>query len=153
MSEKTRRNLDMFWELIDEILNAILFVLIGMTVLLLPRDGLLFGVALLTIPMCLLCRFIAVGVPISLLGMRRKFTPHAVKILAWGGLRGGISVALALWLSQLLGKEHTLSRNVILMSTYAVVFFSIVVQGLTIGPLLKRLGLIQGDGSDQPATE
>ncbi len=150
MSAETRQNLDMFWELVDEILNAVLFVLIGLTVLVLPFQREYLLPALLAIPLTLAARCIAVALPMSLMGMRRKFTPHAVKILTWGGLRGGISVALALWLSELLGEEHAQSRGIILAATYAVVVFSIVVQGLTIGPLLRRLGLVTGDEtSDQ----
>jgi CPA1 family monovalent cation:H+ antiporter len=148
MSDRTRLHLDLFWELIDEILNAVLFVLIGLTVLVIPFESSLILPAVLAIPLTLASRFIAVALPMSAMAMRRKFTPHAVKILTWGGLRGGISVALALWLSELLGDAHPRSRGIILAATYSVVVFSIVVQGLTIGPLLRRLGLIGGDGED-----
>jgi CPA1 family monovalent cation:H+ antiporter len=72
----------------------------------------------------------------------REFVPHTVKVLTWGGLRGGISVALALWLGQLLGAEHPETRDVLLVMTYAVVVFSIIVQGLTIQRLLGRLGVV-----------
>lgn len=139
MSETTRKNLDMFWELVDEILNAVLFVLIGLTVLVLPLHLRYLLPALVAIPVTLLARFIAVGIPVQLVGIRRELTPHAAKILTWGGLRGGISVALALWFTQLLGEEHAETRGVFLVATYVVVIFSIIVQGLTIGPLLRRL--------------
>jgi CPA1 family monovalent cation:H+ antiporter len=131
----------MFWELVDEILNAVLFVLIGFTVLVLPLELRFMWPALAAIPLTLVARFIAVGVPISLMGMRKEQSPHAVKILTWGGLRGGISVALALFFTALLGPEHATTRGALLVATYAVVAFSILVQGLTIGKLLGRLGL------------
>lgn len=133
MSEHSRDHLDTFWELIDEILNAVLFVMIGLEVLILPftEDVLLAGLAL--IPLVLAARFISVGLPINLLRLRREFTPGAVKILTWGGLRGGVSVALALSLPA--GE----ARDIILAITYCIVIFSIVVQGLTIGRLVKSM--------------
>jgi CPA1 family monovalent cation:H+ antiporter len=145
MSDTTRRHLDTFWELIDEILNAVLFVFIGLQVLTMPLEGRFILPALFAIPVTLLARFIAVGVPMRALAMRKKLPPHATKILTWAGLRGGISVALALWLFQLLGEEHATARNTLMVCTYAVVVFSIMVQGLTIGRLLGRLGQTQAD--------
>ena len=141
MSDSTREHLDNFWSLIDEILNAVLFLLIGLEMLLLSFEVPYLLAALLAIPITLAARFVAVGAPISLLGTRRRFTPHAIKILTWGGLRGGISVALALWLGQLLGVQHEATRDLFLVMTYVVVVFSILVQGLTVGPLVGRLGL------------
>lgn len=141
MSRTTREHLDMFWELLDEILNAILFVMIGLEMLALLElkvsersnldNYLLAGV--LAIPTTLFARFMAVGIPTAVLSRFRRFTPHAVKILTWGGLRGGISVALALSIS-----PSVPGRQLILTMTYVVVVFSIVVQGLTISPLLRR---------------
>jgi CPA1 family monovalent cation:H+ antiporter len=133
MSEHTREHLDTFWELIDEILNAVLFVLIGLEVLVLPftRDVLLASLAM--IPLVLLARLISVALPISLLRMRREFSPGVITVLTWGGLRGGVSVALALSLPA--GEP----REIILAITYAIVVFSIVVQGLTIGRLVKSV--------------
>lgn len=131
MSEKTRAHLDVFWELIDEILNAVLFVLIGLEVLVLTFTRQYLLASLLIIPLVLLARFIAIGIPITLLRPFRDFSPGAVRIMTWGGLRGGISVALALSLP--LGPE----RDVILAITYAVVVFSIVVQGLTLEKFVK----------------
>jgi len=141
MSDTTREHLDNFWELIDEILNALLFVLIGLEVLLLTFDRLNLTIGLLAIPMVLIARLIAVSLPISALRRFRQITPHAVKVLTWGGLRGGISVALALSLKESLGQTDPAAYQAILFMTYAVVVFSIVVQGLTIPVLLRRLGL------------
>lgn len=131
MSDKTREHLDNFWELIDEILNAVLFVLIGLELLVLSFNSTFVYAALLTLPIVLLARFISVSVPISILRLKRSFSPHVVKILTWSGLRGGISVALALSLPA--GNE----RDLILAVTYVCVIFSISVQGLTIGKLIS----------------
>ncbi len=131
MSESTREHLDTFWELIDEILNAVLFLLIGLEVLVLVYYTEYFLAALAIIPIVLLSRFISVGAPIQLMKNVRDFSPGVTRLMTWGGLRGGISVALALSLPQ--GQE----REVILAVTYAVVIFSIVVQGLTLGSLVK----------------
>jgi len=132
MSELTRKNLDTFWELIDEILNAILFILIGMEVLALEFRLQHLMAGLILIPLVLLARLISVGIPFSLLRIRRSYGSNAVKILTWGGLRGGIAVALALSL------PSGPARGVILVVTYMVVVFSIAVQGLTIGRLMRR---------------
>jgi len=132
MSERTREHLDTFWELVDEVLNAVLFVLIGMEVLVLSFEFSSWLAAIFIIPLVLLSRLVCVGVPVSIMRRRRDFSPNAVKIMTWGGLRGGISVALALSLP--LGPE----RDILLVVTYAVVIFSIVVQGLTISRLVKQ---------------
>jgi len=141
MSDKTREHLDTFWELMDEILNAVLFVLIGLEILVLALTGSFVVAGLLAIPVVLLARFISIGVPVSLLRLRRSFSPHVVKIMTWGGLRGGISVALALSLPP--GPE----RSMLLTITYVVVVFSILVQGLTLPLLLRRL--VQPDGETE----
>ncbi len=132
MSVKTREHVDTFWELIDEILNAVLFVMIGLEILVisLGADHLKAGV--LMIPLVLLARLISVSLPLSVFRRFREFSPGVVKILTWGGLRGGISVALALSLPK--GDE----RDLILTVTYCIVIFSIMVQGLTIGRLIRR---------------
>ena len=132
MTAKTREHLDMFWELVDEVLNAVLFVLMGLEVLILTFNREYLIASLLLIPLLLLIRFISVGLPVTLLRPFRKFSPHVIKILTWGGLRGGISVALALSL------PVSPYREVIIAVTYAIVVFSIVVQGLTIGKLVER---------------
>ncbi|VAX12672.1 Na+/H+ antiporter, NhaP family [hydrothermal vent metagenome] len=131
MSEKTRAHLDMFWELVDGVLNAVLFVLIGMEILVLHFRGEYLLAALVIIPIVLVARYVSVGIPVTLLRPFRTFSPHVLEILTWSGLRGGISVALALSLP--LGVE----RDVILAITYAVVVFSILIQGLTIGALMN----------------
>jgi CPA1 family monovalent cation:H+ antiporter len=133
MSERTVHHLDTFWELADEFLNAVLFVMIGMEVLLLHLAPGYLAAGLLAIPLVLGARFISVGLPVSILRNLRDFSPHAVKILTWSGLRGGISVALALSLPP--GD----TRNLLLAVTYVVVIFSIVVQGLSVGPLARKL--------------
>lgn len=133
MSDHTREHLDTFWKLVDEILNAVLFVLIGLELLLISLADQYLVAAILIIPTVLLARLISVGIPIGLLRLKHQFTPGVVKVLTWGGLRGGISVALALSLP--VGPE----RNVILTVTYIVVVFSILVQGLSIGRLVKSV--------------
>jgi CPA1 family monovalent cation:H+ antiporter len=133
MSDRTRENLDTFWELIDEILNAILFVLIGfeMLILVFLRKYILEG--LIAIPIMLLARFISIAIPILFLKNRKEFSPNVIKIMTWAGLRGGISVALALSL------PASTERNIILAMTYVVVVFSILVQGLTIQRLVQKV--------------
>ncbi|MFT5571875.1 MAG: CPA1 family monovalent cation:H+ antiporter [Cryomorphaceae bacterium] len=133
MSDVTRRSVDDFWELIDEILNVILFALIGLEMLIIPFEGLWFIAGLALIVVVLAARVVSVGVPIRLIGLRTAVAPHLVKILVWGGLRGGISVALALSLP---AGEF---RDLVLVLTYVIVVFSIVVQGLTIGPFIRKL--------------
>lgn len=131
MSDRTREHLDNFWELIDEILNAVLFVLIGLEVLVLSFDVTYLYAGLVMIPLTLFARLISVGIPVSLMRLRKTFTPNVVRILTWGGLRGGISIALALTLPA--GEP----REALLVVTYVVVIFSIIVQGLTVGKLIK----------------
>ena len=126
MSENTREHLDSFWELMDEILNAVLFLLIGLEILVLTIKGNYLIAGLIMIPVVLLARFISVGIPVTFMRRIRDFSPHAVKIMTWGGLRGGISVALALSIPN--GPE----REALLTVTYIIVIFSILVQGLTI---------------------
>ena len=132
MSAETRAHLDVFWELVDGVLNAVLFVLLGLEMLVLTFTQQFLLASVLIIPLVLFSRFVAIGIPVTVLRSFRTFTPGAVRIMTWGGLRGGISVALALSLP--LSPE----RDVILAITYSVVVFSIVVQGLTLGKFVKR---------------
>lgn len=132
MTEKTREHLDHFWELLDEIFNAVLFVLIGLELLIIPFHAGTVWMAMAMIPIVLAARCISVSVPVVLLRFRRTFSPHVIKILTWGGLRGGISVALALSLPP---SPH---RDAILTFTYVVVVFSILVQGLTLERLVRK---------------
>jgi CPA1 family monovalent cation:H+ antiporter len=132
MSEEVTDYLEKFWELLDEILNALLFMLIGIEVLVVSFTGRTLAAGAIMIAIVLAARFVSVAVPIRIIGLRRSFPPGVVRILTWAGLRGGISVALALSLPP--GPE----RNLILTSTYLVVLFSIVVQGLTIKKVLRR---------------
>ena len=141
MSETTREHLTNFWTLIDEILNAVLFLLIGLEVVLISTSPGLMWVSMVAIPLVLLARFAAVALPISLLGLFRDFTKGAIPVLTWGGLRGGISVALALSLPA--GGE----KDAIVTVCYAVVVFSILVQGLTIGSLVKKVVPVQNEGN------
>ncbi len=129
MSDETRENLDKFWELIDEILNVVLFVLIGLEIIILTFNNNYLFAGLLIIPTVLFARYIVVKIPVTLLNNFKDFSPNAVKIMTWGALRGGISVALALSIP--LGAE----REVIVSITYLVVLFSILVQGLTISKI------------------
>ena len=131
MSKEVRDHLDKFWELVDEILNAVLFVMIGLEVLILTFNRSYFLAGIILIPLLLAARFICVGIPVVILKRFRTFSPRVIKIMTWGGLRGGISVALALSL------PAGPNREVILAITYIIVVFSIIVQGLTIGKLVK----------------
>jgi CPA1 family monovalent cation:H+ antiporter len=133
MSEITRQHLDMFWELVDEILNAVLFLLIGLEVLVLSfsRDLLVSG--LLAIPTILLARWVSVVVPVTAMKTWQNFPKGTVAIMTWGGLRGGISVALALSL------PPSRERDSVVAITYVLVIFSILFQGLTIKRLVHRV--------------
>lgn len=133
MSDRTREHVDMFWKLLDEMLNAVLFLLLGLQATRLELSRPLILAMLLVIPIALSARLASVAMTVPLL---RYKAPNAIKILTWGGLRGGISVALALSLP--VGS----ARGTLLALTYAVVTFSILVQGLTLGPLLKHIAAL-----------
>lgn len=131
MSDITRNHLDTFWELVDEILNAVLFVLIGLEVLVLNLRWDYLTAGLLAVPVTLAARFVSIGGPLMILKRRMVYPPRSVTILTWAGLRGGISVALALSL------PVECHRDLILTMTYVVVAFSVMVQGLTIKKLVQ----------------
>jgi monovalent cation:H+ antiporter, CPA1 family len=133
MSDKTRHYVDLFWELIDEILNAILFVLIGLEVVMIAFSSNLFVAGGLTILIALLARLIVVGTTTTIFNKQLALPSGAWKVLTWGGLRGGISVALVLQLPD--GTQ----RDILLTLTYAVVVFSILIQGLSIGKVAKTI--------------
>jgi len=128
LSEVSKDYLDKFWELIDEILNAILFLVIGFELLVIPDLTLYWKIGLISILIVLLARFISIWVPTKIIPFRNdKFDKKTMTILVWGGLRGGVSIALALSI------DPGLNKNLFLAITYFVVLFSIIVQGLTVG--------------------
>lgn len=133
MSQITENYVDKFWELIDILLNTILFVLIGMEILVLAFEGSYVLAGLIAIPLILLCRYVSLLLPISFFQKRLDFVPNTGLIMTWGGLRGGISIALALGLTQ------DMHRDLFLVITYVVVVFSILIQGLTVGKLVQKL--------------
>lgn len=132
MSENTSEHVQKFWDLIDEILNAVLFLLIGLEILLLDFQLNAFVLSLIFIPIVVLSRFLSVSGIIGTLSLGKKYENGTVPILTWGGIRGGISVALVLSLSE--GPY----RDLLLSTTYIVVIFSIIVQGLTIEKVIKK---------------
>ena len=133
MSETTEAYVDKFWELIDVLLNTILFVMIGMEMLVLTLEGNYIYAGLLAIPIILLCRYLSLWLPVKFFAKRLDFVPKTNLIMTWGGLRGGISIALALSLTT------EMHRELFLVITYIVVVVSIVGQGLTVEPIIKRL--------------
>ena len=133
MSEHTREHLDGFWELIDELLNAALFFLVGLEMLLLfPIESGALLLGFLAIPLVLLARLTVVAAPFMIFKMRDEYPAYIVSILTWGGLRGGLAFAMALALP----KDEF--RPTVLVMTYACVVFSVVVQGMTVKPLVER---------------
>lgn len=132
MSDITAEYIDKFWELLDEILNAILFVLIGLELLILETNSTIFLISIIMIFVVLAIRYISVFIPSLLIFFKEKLSRKTLQILTWGGLRGGISIALALSIPNELDKEIWVTI------TYVIVCFSIIVQGLTIGRLAKR---------------
>ncbi|MEO2062893.1 MAG: sodium:proton antiporter [Christiangramia sp.] len=135
MSEITETYVDKFWELMDILLNTILFVLIGMEMLVLSLEGHYVLAGLIAIPVVLLCRYASLLLPVQFFKRRLHFVPRTNLIMTWGGLRGGISIALALSLTD------EMHRELFLVITYFIVVFSILVQGLTIGKLVEKLGV------------
>ncbi|NNK76975.1 MAG: sodium:proton antiporter [Maribacter sp.] len=133
MSEITENYVDKFWELIDILLNTLLFVLIGMEILVLAFEFNYVIAGLLAIPVILICRYFSLLLPIKFFKEKLDFVPGTDLIMTWGGLRGGISIALAL------GLTNEMHRDLFLVITYIVVVFSIIVQGLTVSKLVKKL--------------
>lgn len=133
MSDTTRRHIDVFWELIDEVLNAVLFLLIGLEILVVTLSGQSVALGLLAIVAVLLARLVSVGVPITVMRLTQNFERGTIRLLTWGGLRGGLSIAMALSLPA--GEEKT----IILTLTYIVVLFSIFVQGLSFQSGIKMI--------------
>ncbi len=133
MSEIVELYVDKFWELIDILLNTILFVMIGLEILILTFDGKYILAGILAVPTLLVIRYISLLIPIKYFKKKLDFVPNTNLVMTWGGLRGGISIALALSLTD------TMHKELFLVITYIVVVFSILVQGLTVGKLIKRL--------------
>ena len=133
MSDETELYVDKFWEILDLLLNAVLFVLIGLEIVVLPFNLPYLVAGLFAIPVVLIARYSSLFLPIEFFRKRLEFEPKTGLIMTWGGLRGGISIALALSLTT------AMPRDLILTMTYTVVVFSIIVQGLTIEPLIKRV--------------
>tara|TARA_B100000945_G_C20134261_1_gene480904 strand:- start:166 stop:693 length:528 start_codon:yes stop_codon:yes gene_type:complete len=135
MSDVTHRQLFSFWELIDEFLNACLFVLMGVAVLVISFNIKYIIAGFLCIPLVLMVRFISIAIPVKFIFTKKRFSKNIVNIMTWGGLRGGISIALAL---SLINTVPDNNAQFIITITYIVVVFSILVQGLTIDRLIKK---------------
>ena len=133
LSDVTMDYFNKFWELTDEMMNAALFLLVGFEMLVVKVNPIIMVVGLITIGIVLLSRWVSVFIPMKLLGRTIDFEKNTVAILTWGGLRGGLSIALALSLPE------NMNRDLFVSITYMVVIFSIIVQGLTIGKLYKVL--------------
>ena len=142
MSDITELYIDKFWETWDALLNGVLFVLIGLEILVLPFEKAYIISGLIAIPIILLARWLSLSIPIVLYSKKLKFVPNTGLMMTWGGLRGGISIALALTLTA------EMSRDPFLIITYLVVIFSIIVQGLSIGKVANRL---IGDYKEEPS--
>jgi CPA1 family monovalent cation:H+ antiporter len=133
MSATTKDYLNKFWELIDDILNAILFLFIGFELLIIPNITSYWALGLVSIVIVLFARFISIYIPVLLIPFKNKFGSGTVKILVWGGLRGGVSIALAL------SMDEGAYKPILIAVTYFVVVFSIIVQGLTVGKLASKV--------------
>jgi CPA1 family monovalent cation:H+ antiporter len=140
MSEATRERLDVFWEVIDEILKAVLFVLIGLQLLAVEvtREVLVAGAAAVVVTV--LARWLSTGIPLTLMRQYARVPTPSVGLMTWAGVRGPLSIALALSLSQHLAAPASRGTPVIVVMTYAVVIFSVAIQGVTLGPMIRRAG-------------
>jgi len=132
MSDRTRERLDSFWEFVDQILNSLLFVLIGLELLTMQVSWITLAAGVIAIPVSLIARFASVGLPFAILAVKEKLSTQTLAIMTWGGLRGGIAVAMAIAIPA----HH--GRDIIIPITYAVVVFSILVQGLTVKYLVTQ---------------
>ncbi|HEU0118429.1 MAG TPA: sodium:proton antiporter [Alphaproteobacteria bacterium] len=136
VSDRTRRHLDMFWELLDEILNAVLFILIGLQIMVISLKISYLALGLVAVVATLIGRYVSVALPVMLMNFKSKFERGTIRLLTWGGLRGGISIALALSLPA--GPE----KDVLLTMTYVTVLFSVLLQGTTFryvaGSMIKK---------------
>ncbi len=133
MSEETNDYMYKFWEMIDEIFNAILFVLIGLELLIIPFEMSFFYIGLIAIVLIIISRFVSLIIPTYIFRLKYEFPQKTFLIMTWGGLRGGISIALALSLTE------DMQRNLIVSITYIVVLFSIIVQGLSLERVVRSL--------------
>ncbi len=137
MSENSREHVERFWELADDLMNVVLFLLLGLELLVLPLQRRYLFAGLVAIPVVLVSRWLSVVIPVGVLNLFKKHVEGTVSVLTWGGLRGALAVALALSIP----RDPGLERSMLLVTTYVVVVFSILVQGLTISPLLRHLKL------------
>ncbi len=142
MSETTREHVDAFWQMLDEILNAVLFLLLGIEVFAVPAGSFAIVASVIVVPIALLGRFIAVSLPITAMSLGRRYRRGIVPILTWCGLRGGISVAMVLSLPRFPARDYLLA------GTYAVVVFSILVQGLTVRRVLVHYGVSESETAE-----
>lgn len=143
-SKESEEHLDHFWELVDEFLNGVLFLLIGMTMLEFSFHQEDWILMVLAIPLVLLSRYISVKLPYVGFNRYRQYNPMSVKILTWGGLRGGLALAMAMAIPagvMVIPEKGIDVREIILVMTYSVVVFSILIQGSTITPLIEKAKL------------
>jgi CPA1 family monovalent cation:H+ antiporter len=133
MSSTDKDYLDKFWEMIDEILNAMLFLIIGLEVLVIPNIQQDWIIGCISIGIVLLSRYLSIWIPMRILPNIGRFDAKTMAVLVWGGLRGGVSIALALTI------DPHLNQSLFLSATYYVVVFSIAIQGLSIGKLIQML--------------
>lgn len=143
-SEQSQRYLDHFWEMIDHFLNSLLFFLIGFALLLVDFTLKGFILCVLAVPLCLIARYASLWLPFKIMQRFRTYNPYTLRILTWGGLRGGLSMAMALSIPGGIAfiADGTDIRDLLLVVTYAVVMFSILVQGVTIEPMIQKSKVI-----------
>ncbi|OOF80582.1 cation:proton antiporter [Rodentibacter caecimuris] len=140
-SKQSRHYFNHFWEMIDHFLNSLLFILIGLAILLIHVSWQGLILIVLAIPICLVCRYISVWLPFQVMKRYRKYNPYTLRVLTWGALRGGLALAMALSIP--MGQSYIEGlnmdvRDLILGMTYAVVMFSILVQGMTIESMIRK---------------